>query len=215
MKTGRKKDWVYHCAQGLSIVLHPLMMPSILFAVIIYVSPLVIVNLSPTTKAFLWLFVFLVTYFVPALAIYWFYKMGVISSVYARRRKDRPIPLLFTGGIYTLFTYVLGKQLQLGTMLTTLMLLITISVFAVAAISFWWKISAHSVGVAGLIGLMSAYAYRFSDPMLTDLLVAALIFGGLLMTARLYLNAHSPAQVYAGFGLGLVLSFPPAMILLP
>ena len=85
--------------------------------------------------------------------------------------------------------------------LTAAMILIS------AFITFFWKISIHSLGMGGASGFMLILAILYPDGPVHYLLILTVIFSGFVMMARLRLNAHSPAQVYWGYFLGLFVSF--------
>ena len=69
-------------------------------------------------------------------------------------------------------------------------------------LNFWWKISIHAVGV----GAITALLVILSILMQTDLLVfivTAILISGLVMSARLFLNLHEPAEVWVGYFFGI------------
>ena len=66
-----------------------------------------------------------------------------------------------------------------------------------------WKVSAHMIGIGGLIGLIISLSVLYSVSMMLYLILATML-SGLIGFARLSLNAHSPAQVYAGLGTGFM-----------
>ena len=82
----------------------------------------------------------------------------------------------------------------------SLALLITI------LINFRWKISMHMIGAGGILGLFYAFGRYFHFPSLQAVLFISVV-SGLIAAARLYRGAHSPAQLYVGFGVGFLLEF--------
>jgi membrane-associated phospholipid phosphatase len=73
----------------------------------------------------------------------------------------------------------------------------------VTIINFWWKISIHAVGSGALIALVVVLSIKMHTP-LTWFLIPVIMASGLVMSARLWLNSHSPAEVWSGFLLGLL-----------
>ena len=68
-------------------------------------------------------------------------------------------------------------------------------------INFAWKISAHAIGIGGLLGgVMGVARIHMINPYWAFIVV--LIVAGLLGTSRIFLKRHTPMQVYAGFCLG-------------
>lgn len=75
-----------------------------------------------------------------------------------------------------------------------------------ALISYWWKISLHLMGIGGLSGFLLActdHNYFSALPLIMIVFVVA----GLLASARLKNGDHKPAQVYAGYLVGLTIVF--------
>ena len=77
------------------------------------------------------------------------------------------------------------------------------SIFLALLISYWWKISLHLIGVGGVTGVVVALSLR-AGLGITPALMGMIVVAALTATARLYLNAHTPAQTLAGFILGWV-----------
>ena len=71
-----------------------------------------------------------------------------------------------------------------------------------ALINIKFKISAHMVGIGGLLGSLISLSYLIKFDM-TYFYIAAIIIAGLIGTSRLYLKEHRPYQIYTGFLLGL------------
>ena len=86
------------------------------------------------------------------------------------------------------------------------------ALLAVTLINHWWKISAHLTGIGGLLGGICSFALHYATlPM--GLVVIVLLVALILMYARLYLDAHTPLQVVAGFILGILCTFLPTLII--
>ena len=68
-------------------------------------------------------------------------------------------------------------------------------------INIFWKISAHSIGIGGLAGLLVSICLRMGLYMPLYITVALLLCG-IVASARLVLQVHTPAQVYLGLLLG-------------
>jgi membrane-associated phospholipid phosphatase len=59
------------------------------------------------------------------------------------------------------------------------------------------------VGISGVTGFLMGFYYHYAAVEYFYPMLAVIVLGGFLMSARLYLNAHTPAQVLAGALLGL------------
>jgi membrane-associated phospholipid phosphatase len=84
---------------------------------------------------------------------------------------------------------------------------VSVCIGLVTLITLFWKISAHAVGTGGLLGFLFGIVYSFAAVELLYPTLVCVLAAGLLLSARLYLNAHTPAEVGAGFLLGLTICF--------
>jgi membrane-associated phospholipid phosphatase len=191
-------------------------MPTILYSIIFYVAPDAIHNLElfngaarvglMSIKVGLLLLIFLQTFVVPVISIYFIYRLGFIQSLQMQTLKDRRLPYLITVIIYTFVTAFYTKNITQFPEVALIMSSITFSLATVAFISLYWKISAHAVGISGAVGALLGIAIRLKDSQLLFPLLLLIIIAGFLISARLHLNAHTPSQVLAGVLLGLFIS---------
>lgn len=196
-------------ANLVSIVFHPLLLATYLFSAFILVDPMMLLHPGYRLKA-QWLVVLLVwltTFVVPALSLVMLKFTGNISSLKLEKRKERFIPFFYTGLIYAFTAYYFAHQLKASNLAFGILVLITILILAAAIITFFWKISVHSIGVGGVVGLLLVISYMMQLGPVNYLLVAAILISGLVISARLKLQVHTPSQVYVGYLLGLLVSF--------
>jgi phage shock protein PspC (stress-responsive transcriptional regulator) len=69
-----------------------------------------------------------------------------------------------------------------------------------------WKISIHMLGIGGVIGAIAGISQRFQFDH-SILLIALILFAGLVGFARLKTKSHNYRQVYAGFILGVAVEW--------
>ena len=72
-------------------------------------------------------------------------------------------------------------------------------------LSFKWKISAHTVGIGGLIGALIAISFRLNVN-LEYYIIAAIIVSGIVGYSRLKLKTHEQYQIYIGWLTGFFTS---------
>jgi len=196
----------------LSVVLHPLLLPTYIFGILFGLTPELIgvVALSPSARLSLLVLLFLNTFVAPALVIYYLYRLGFVQSLQLKTLRDRRLPYLISLIIYSVSTYLFGWQFQpvseLAPQIAVVLGSITVSLALVALISLSWQISAHAVGMGGCLGALGGIILRQGDFALFLPFIFGVIATGLLLSARLRLNAHTPAQSYVGLGLGVVVS---------
>jgi hypothetical protein len=199
-------------AKFLSVILHPLLMPTFLLGMLFFTSPSIVgvAVLTPLIRLTLLGFICMTTFVVPALGIYYLYRAGYVKSLHLDDLSDRKLPYFLTAFFYAFATYFFSYQLaplseiapEIGIVLGS----ITVSIALVGIISLSWKISAHGTGIGGLAGAVFGLAVKFSENNLLYPFLIFLVLGGMLVSARLQLNAHTPAQVGAGVLLGILVS---------
>ena len=196
----------------LSVVFHPLIITTYLFALLFIVSPdLVGVSaLELPALGSLLLLIFMNTFVAPAVIIYYFQRFGLISSLHVDDLKERRLPYLASIILYGVATYLFGWKLQpIGELAPQISIILgsaTVSLILVAVVSLFWKISAHATGIGGATGMITALMMRFDESTLQNPLLIIILLAGLLMSARLQLNAHTPAQISIGLLSGLLIS---------
>lgn len=192
-------------AYGLSVLLHPLLVPTYLLLLLGYGLPSSL-GLPPGAglPAGIPLQAWALTFLLPGLLIGLLARRGFISSVELPDRRQRTLPLLLAAACFAAATVLLAQVPQAGQLLSRLFGAITLSVLLTTLITRWWKISAHGVGMGGAIGLIIwlLLARQLPPPLLLPLLTLLLLLAAAVAWARLRLQAHTPAQVAAGLALG-------------
>ncbi len=156
---------------------------------------------SDEQKYFLYAITFTATFLFPLLSALLLLRFKIISSLEMKSRQERKIPYLVSSIFYFAESYFLMNT-DVPVLIKVLMFGATLLVVSVLLINLFWKISAHMVGIGGLCGMMIAISYRLQIN-LHFILIAFFLIAGIVAFSRLKLNAHNPAQVYAGFLLGV------------
>jgi hypothetical protein len=149
--------------------------------------------------------IFSFTFLLPVLNLLILYKLGYVSSLMIENRKERTFPLLMTSLCYFGLFYMI-YDFNIWPAIKLFILGGGLCIFFAAIVTLWWQISAHMIGVGGLIGALLAICYFMQMPMLTAISLCIIIAGGIGF-ARLKLKAHTPAQVYVGFIFGCIVQF--------
>ena len=187
---------------------HPLLMPTILFLLLLFIAPtpLGAEPLELLMKLAVAGFVFIYTFAIPAYIVYLMKRWGLISSLKLENLKDRRLPYFVTAIIYTVLGYFLYSKNSMLFPCGFILWSIAAVILCVGIISLWWQISAHAAGVGGMIGALAGVLVHLGEQNLFFPLLFLVILSGYVISARLALNAHTPAQVGAGFLIGLGLS---------
>lgn len=196
----------------LSVVFHPLILTTYLFALLFIISP-ELVGVSafelPALGSLL-LLLFLNTFIAPTLVVYYFQRMGIISTMHVEDLAERRLPYIACIIIYGLATYLFGWKLQpiseLAPQISIILGGATVSLLIVTIVSLFWKISAHATGIGGTIGMLTGLLMRHDEAQLLIPLIFTVLIAGWLLSARLHLNAHTPAQILVGVICGALVS---------
>lgn len=187
----------------ISIVLHPLLMPTYTFILMFLFIPEMIKPLALITLPFL----FVTTFIVPLLIIFMLKYFGSISDFKLKNRTERPIPFAFTAIFYSIISYMFIYKVQVNDTISAMFLSSTFLITLLAIVSTKFKISMHSAGINGVVGFLMYFGIYFPGLHITYLLMVIIIFSGISMTSRLYLHDHTPKEVLFGCFLGSTVSF--------
>lgn len=176
-------------------------MPSLVFGILFFGVPQAS-SIPETFKVRLFYLIVTSTLLIPMVLMVGLRWSGLIKSLHFEEKSDRRTPFILVTFFYLLTTYFLMGKTELDPILWQGMGVITCSVALLTGVTFFWKMSAHMTGIGGLLAVLGVLGIYFPSLGLAYLLVVALILGGLVASARLYLDAHSPAEIYAGLLVG-------------
>ncbi|MFA8433960.1 MAG: PAP2 family protein [Marinifilaceae bacterium] len=188
-------------ARLISGMFHPMLMP--LFGLFIIFHSGSFLDMTPLgIKRMIYLIVLVSTVLLPLSILPLLKMQKIITGFGMPTHRERVLPLLFSA-IFYYFGYFLLKRLPISSVIQDFQLAAIIAILMVMLVSMKWKISLHMTGIGGLLGLIIAMTILYSAS-LRIVFVLAILAAGILGTARLRLNVHTPAQVYSGLGLGFV-----------
>lgn len=186
----------------LSWIFVPLLMPT--YGIILIFTLSFLSLASSSTKMLFTLIVFGANFILPMLLVLLLKKLGMIENVGLNGRKERVIPYIIT--IVCLvgtgwFLYFKGAPLWVAMFFAGGALAGVINLI----VNFWWKISAHAAGIAGIVAMLIQITKEgFPAPHTTLWIVLTIIMAGLLCSARVWLGKHTLAQVLAGSAVGFL-----------
>lgn len=144
---------------------------------------------------------FLNNVLMPLLAVNLMKSRGILHSYEMESRAERRLPLLFISLLY-LASFYLFRQLNLNAILINYLLGSAATVIFTSLVNSFYKLSIHGIALGGLLGVIfSLCAYSGFDS--RWLFISLCLLSGLVASARLFAQAHQPAQIYwamlAGF----------------
>jgi hypothetical protein len=198
---------VRFCAHFISVVLHPLFITSYAIAFLLFIHPFAFVGLDPRLKFFRFLTVFLSTTFLPLLAVFLVWRLGLfVKSFRLRTARERFIPYIIAMTLY-FWPWNVYRNLS-GIPLVSVRLLFGsfLSVCGGWMCNIFYKISIHAIAMGSVT--MFFLLFSFSDEYASGLyLSAALLLTGLVCTSRFIVSDHSSFDIYSGLVLGALMQW--------
>ncbi|RAU84128.1 hypothetical protein [Pontibacter arcticus] len=187
-------------------------MPTYIFALILYYLPASMLSLPQQSRWLVLGLIFFTTFLIPGIGAYAMVRAGQLDSMEMEKREQRSSPLLFTGLCYGTTAYLLRSQAGFDAIFYFVMGIMAASVFLTYIISFFWKVSAHGIGLGGSLGLLLVLGHLAPDAFLILPIAVTMLLSGAVLSARLALHVHTPAQVYTGFFSGFILSVTASLV---
>lgn len=157
-------------------------------------------------------FVALITFIFPAANIVLLKAFGTIRSLEMEKRKDRLLPFMmitvFYGVVCAMFYYKVSMNLNFN----KIMLIATALTAVATVMTFFFKISIHSLAMGGALGIIMPLNKAAEGALLYPV-VLLIVLAGLVMSARLYLQVHTLREVGYGAALGFLVGFFGMIIL--
>ena len=189
----------------LSDLFSPLLAPTYCMAMAMWITPLQI--LPERTRLGSTIGDAIITAAIPLCLLLLLHRTGRITDMCISRRRERTIPMLIA------ITAYIGAALYLHSLHAPLWLCsffygASAATLVAMLINLLWKISAHSISIGGMTGMMlwlTATGLATVNAMIW--LTAVILIGGIIGSARLVLERHTPAQVAVGWLWGCVCVF--------
>lgn len=208
-------SWSYRTAHLLAYVLNPLVLPSVLFA-------LVAAHFGAPPLEIGWVVTVGLLFYaaVPLAYLGWLVRRRGVASIEVRERSRRTKPFLV--GITSsaaAFAVVYATGTTAVDLITAIIACQIANTVLLLLINLRWKISIHTSSLAGFASTLLFVVYTpwpstgsepFLQPLPLYLLLSAV---PLLMWARVRTAAHTPLQVFGGALLGLVLPYTELWLL--
>lgn len=182
-------------------IFHPLLIPTLGIFILFHLNTYIAFSVAPGARRFIILIVFINTAIAPVLSFLIMKKTGYIRDFSLKERSERILPLLVATALFFI-TYYMLRQLPLPSLVYFYVISATLLILLTMMVSFFWKISIHMVSLGGFTGFLIITSLLLRTD-ISWLIILAFMASGLTGSSRLILKAHTPAQVYAGFIMGI------------
>ena len=189
-------------AKIISTIFHTLIIPVIGLLIIFNTDSYINYSIPRDLKIAIITLVGTSTFVIPVLISLLLLHKKMIKSLEMTTSKERIIPYAFTIVFY-IFTLYMLKEAAIPPLIFKFIIGATLVVLVTFIINFKWKISAHMVGIGGLVGALICTS-TILEIYLTPYIILSLLIAGLIGSSRLILKAHNQLQIYVGFVVGLI-----------
>jgi len=185
------------------VLFHPMLMPSYALVLLLNLNYFISYDYTFEIKAYLVVFVFIMTFALPAILMVLLKKVRAIESLKMDDRKERMLPLAMMAVIYYITYYSLRRT---GILITFNLFLLgtTIVTLFTLVVNMYTKISLHMVSMGGIAGALLGLLLNYPID-LQWMLYLLILLSGLVGYARLTVSNHTLRQVYNGFMMGFVI----------
>lgn len=184
----------------LSSIFRPAYYPTVGFIILLSMTYL---SLLPWVFR-LWLLgmVYIFTVSIPSLGVFIYRKLHGWSLLELRKQKRRLVPYSIHLLCYGCLMYIM-KSMHLPRFMLAIIVVCLMIQLVCVVVNHWYKVSMHSAGTGGVIGVIVAYSAIFGyNPVWW--LCGAILLSGLVMTSRMVLRQHTLWQVLTGTLIGIV-----------
>ncbi len=185
-----------------SYLLHPVFIPLYVTSFLLYIHPYAFVGFSDHNRSNTLLIITLNLVFFPLLSVLLLKAVGFIDSIFLITQKDRIIPYI-ASGIFFFWTYTVFKEQHSYPIILVVYIfgIFLASSFALLA-NIYCKVSMHTIGMGGWLGLFLILMYT-NSMLMTWPLCIVFILSGLAGTARLLAKSHNNFELYLGYVIGI------------
>lgn len=184
----------------LSYLLHPVFMLTYVTCYFLFTPNYFSYFMSPAKKVFLFAAVFIFSVALPLLNMMLLKRMGYIRSLQMQGAGERMMPYVSAIILHAGLLYIL-HDLDIPFFFKYIIVASVAVLVTMLICNFFIRLSMHAAALGGTLATVFFYEFISFSPALLPLCVG-LFLCGVAGFARLYLQAHTPRQVYTGFVAG-------------
>jgi membrane-associated phospholipid phosphatase len=201
-------------AIAISVIMHPLLMLTYITGILFLVNPYLFTFNGHEKRTHL-LSLFMTSFMLPTIAILMLKWLDMVKTYTLYNREERIGPFIICFIFYFWIYLSISRNNELPVAMSFFALGSLIGLGVTFVINLFFKVSLHAMGSSGLVIMIAFVMWLFADTNFslrhlgldwkastTVLLYLSVIMAGLTGWARLYLNAHTPRELYVGYAVG-------------
>mgnify|MGYP003637608000 CR=1 FL=1 len=147
--------------------------------------------------------IFILTVIIPIVTFFILKNVGLVNSIFLETATERKYPLYIHASILLLILYKVIPNNYVSELYFYFTGLLGATVACLLLLLFNFKTSLHAVGVSGLLMYLINLSIHFEINLIIAISIFILLTGAVL-TARLYLKAHTRIELIIGVFIGLL-----------
>lgn len=210
--TKEKTEIAHNYPKGLKVVaniisylFHPVFMPTILAAVVYFLSPVTFAGIDEVRFGQWLIILAFLTVFFPLFTLFLLWKLEFVESIQLHTAKDRIIPLIATMIFYFWANMVFGNIPNVPLILHLITLSSFWGIIVLFLVNIFFKVSMHTSAAGSFAGVMIVLALTSPINMMFPIF-ATIIVAGCIGTARRILGAHGSGEIWLGYAIGVVVT---------
>ena len=199
-------------AKLISWVFLPLFMPLYALLITMYLPSLeisfyqekTIFWMNPNLKIAVFSLYFLFSFLAPAISLVLLKKSKIISNFEIDDKSERRVPIIITAIYCAALAWFLVVKAPKGLLPPAVYLMPIgglVAILITGILTTYSKISLHALGAGMFFGFLVAY-FQFQSEFYFSIIIGASLLGGVIMSARVYLEKHSLSQSFSGYSIG-------------
>ncbi len=201
-------------ARVISFFGHPLFILSYMLLLMLALNPFEfgVRDLTEQRAMLLFISVFSTTFLIPGVGVAMMKPLGLIKSLDMEDKQERTGPYIVTGVFYLWLFKNLYSGIAIPKIYIAFVLGATLGLFFAFFVNIFTKISAHATGMGGLVTMVLITVFTWPDHSLqigslhlslVAVVGITVLVAGIVGSARLALNAHTPSDLFRGYVAGV------------
>jgi hypothetical protein len=193
-----------YIARFISIIFHPVFVPALVYACILYVSPDILIGVAEKSRNWWLVIIAYITITFPLLVVFLLWRLKFIQSMHMHETRERYGPLIASMLFYFWTFWLFHKQFQAPLLIQSFLLGVFLTTVMLFMATIFFKISLHA-GAWGTVFMFSILCAIHQASYAVFTIIVVVLISGMVGTARLYLKEHTPGQLYSAYILGMVM----------
>lgn len=192
-------------SRAISLVFHPVFLNFYVVVLFLFVHPYTASKMNMNARLLHMAILIVNMVILPLLLMLFLEKRKIITSLQLPLREERGMVFLMLFVLFGITAYQMFEQ-EFSYLLVSYLAAISLGLLILYFINLKTKISMHAVAASSVVGAFVYLMFFESNNNYLYYLCFFILLSGLIGSARLYLKAHSPRQIWLGYTTGFLIT---------